>query len=164
MYITLQNWLSCTAGRRYTRRFQRCKGRISAGIYIYFFQALEFRLPKRWLSGSGDWELCDVRRVRDSDPTVQLLVVRTFIFFGLVYQCCWVISRFLDSGLVLLKKLREALACIYKHSACIFEHMAFRSPREAAAKLMIDGGEYHLLDPVVQRKDDFNRRRGLSDR
>ena len=54
VYITLQKRLFCTIGRL-KRRFQTCKERISAGIYI--FQALEFRWPEMWLSGSRDWDL-----------------------------------------------------------------------------------------------------------
>ena len=57
---------------------------------------------------------------------------------------------------MLLNKGREALACIFQYSPSIFEHLTSRSPvGKLGTKLMIDGRKCHLLDPVVQRKDDL---------
>ena len=151
VYITLQNRLFCTIDGRYKRRFQTCKGRISAGIY--FFQALEFRLPERWPSGSGDWELWP-QRSKTLWSVHCFLVVRT-LFFGLVYLCCWVILRFLDSRRVAEERKRSSGMYFPAFGKYFLASDFPVSSREAATKLMIDGRKYYLLDPVVQRKDDL---------
>ena len=118
-----------------------------------FFQALEFRLSERWPSGSGDWEPWH-QRSKTLWSLHCFLVVRT-LFFGLVYLCCWVILRFLDSGRV--AEERERSSGVY-FPVCAEYFWASDFPvssREAGTKLMIDGRKCHLLDPVVQRKDDL---------
>ena len=118
-----------------------------------FFQALEFRLSERWPSGSGDWEPWR-QRSKTLWSLHCFLVVRT-LFFGLVYLCCWVILRFLDSGRIAEERERSSGVYFPVFAEYFWASDFPDSSREAGTKLMIDGRKCHLLDPVVQRKDEL---------
>ena len=159
MYITLQKRLFCATEERYKRRFQTCNGRISGGIY--FFQALEFRLSERWPGGSGDWEPWS-QMSKTLWSLHSFLVVRT-LFFGLVYLCCWVILRFLDSGRVAEQRERSSGVYFPVFAEYFWASDFPVSSREARYKTHDRWSKISPSGPGRSKEGWLNRRRGLSD-